>query len=133
MLTAPLLASVIRDALHHFQSEDKDIVKGCCWWRGVSGQVLACLVRWAVLALCSLRSAPPCSGYALLRRAAGSAGRGGSGLPGVLWWVFWFGDSVLRAASVSPVPRCRGFLICVVFSGYNGQNKSAFFLEYAPK
>ena len=64
MLTAPLLASVIRDALHHFQSEDKDVVKGCCWsagclWSGLGGSGVL-----AVLALCSLRSVPPCSGYA---------------------------------------------------------------------
>ena len=113
MLTAPLLASVIRDALHHFQSEDKDVVKGCCWsagclWSGLGGSGVLGGAGFVFLAVCSalLRLRYGRHSVALvlthplyravpslrLRRAAGSAGRGGAGLPGVLWWVFWFGD-----------------------------------------
>ena len=71
------------------------------------GWLVAWLVRWAVLALCSLRSVPPCSGYALLRRAAGSAGRGDSGLPerwalhqcqgsrlAMMLYPSWFNDTI---------------------------------------
>lgn len=93
------------------KEKDKDVVKGWVGLRGGSGQVLACLVRWACLERFFLAVCPALFGRNVL-----------TGLPVLLGVA----SLVCRGGGcfTSAKMRCRGFLLCVVFGGCNGQNRS---------
>ena len=101
------------------KEKDKDVVKGWIGLRGGSGQVLACLVRWACLERFFLAVCPALFGRNVL-----------TGLPVLL------GVAALVCRGGRCLHQCQGIppgLLCVDYVSKIDLNKSAFLLIYAQK